>query len=121
MGIGTAAPTQKLHVVGNVLATGFLYSSDKNLKQDITPLSDSLSKILSLNGYAYNWKSTGQKDIGVIAQEVEEVYPELVHTDASGIKSVEYANLIAPLIEAIKEQQKEIDALKSQVVTLSQK
>jgi hypothetical protein len=63
VGIGTTAPTQKLHVVGNVLATGFLYSSDKNLKKNITPLSDSLSKILSLNGYSYNWKSTGQKDI----------------------------------------------------------
>jgi hypothetical protein len=54
----------------------------------------------------------------VIAQEVEWVYPDLVHTDAKWVKSVEYANLVAPLIEAIKEQQKEIDALKSEVANL---
>ena len=99
-------------------ATAFNYSSDKRLKKDITPLDDSLSKILSLNGYSYRWKSDNRKDIGVIAQEVETVFPELVHTNESGIKSVEYANLVAPLIESIKSQQSQIDDLKAEIQEL---
>ena len=105
-------------VTENVTANGFIYRSDRRLKDDITPLSGSLGKILKLNGYSYTWKSTGKADIGVIAQEVETVYPELVHTNSEGMKSVEYANLIAPLIEAIKTQQTEIQALQDEVATL---
>lgn len=54
----------------------------------------------------------------MIAQEVEAVYPELVHTNSAGYKSVEYGNLIAPLIEAVKSQQKEIKALRAEIETL---
>lgn len=115
---GTTAANGNVRALGNVTANGFLYSSDRNLKKNITPLEGSLEKILSLNGYSYNWKSTGRADVGVIAQEVETVYPELVHTDKNGVKSVEYANLIAPLIESIKSQQKEIEALKAEVANL---
>jgi hypothetical protein len=103
----------------NVNAKWFVYTSDRRLKDNITPLRDSLEKILSLNGYSYNWKSNGTKDIGVIAQDVETVFPEIVHTDsATGYKSVEYGNLVAPLIEAIKSQQKEIDLLKAEIELL---
>ena len=98
-----------------VTATAFNYSSDKRLKKDITPLNDSLPKILSLSGYSYRWKSDSRKDIGVIAQEVETVFPELVYTNESGIKSVEYGNLVAPLIESIKTQQSQIDELKAEI------
>ena len=105
-------------VTENVTANGFVYNSDRRLKDDITPLEGSLDKILKLSGYSYNWKSTGKADIGVIAQEVETVYPELVHTDSEGMKSVEYANLIAPLIEAVKTQQSEIKALQDEVKAL---
>ncbi len=107
-----------LNVVGDVNANWFIYNSDRRLKDNITPLSSSLEKILSLNGYSFSWKSTGAKDIGVIAQEVEAVYPELVHTNSAGYKSVEYGNLIAPLIEAVKSQQKEIKALRAEIETL---
>ncbi|HEU5114493.1 MAG TPA: hypothetical protein VFT82_01865, partial [Candidatus Paceibacterota bacterium] len=56
---------------------------------------------------------------GLIAQDVEKVYPELVNTNKqTGLKSVEYANLVGPLIEAVKEQQKEIDTLKAEVAAL---
>lgn len=111
---------------GNVTGTAFLYSSDRTLKRNIAPLSNSLSKIVSLNGYSFDWKSTGKHDIGVIAQEVEKIFPALVHTDSSsGIKSVEYGNLVAPIIEAIKElantvktHTTEINALKSENATL---
>ena len=119
VGINTSAPSEKLEVNGNVKATAFLYSSDKRLKEHILPLKNSLEKILSLNGYSFDWKADGRKDIGVIAQEVETVFPDAVKTDKeSGMKSVEYANLVAPLIESIKTQQQEIDALKSEVQEL---
>ncbi len=121
VGIGTITPSQKLEVSGNVLATSYMTSSDRSLKENIIPLPDALAKILSLRGYSFNWKKDGREDIGIIAQEVEAVYPEIVHTDPNtGTKSVEYANLIAPMIEAMREQQnmidtqqREIDELKS--------
>ena len=103
---------------GLITAQGFLYSSDRSLKKDIVPLKDSLEKIMKISGYSYKWKSTDTKDMGVIAQEVEAVYPEIVHTNSEGIKSVEYANLIAPLIEAVKSQEKEIQLLKNEVASL---
>lgn len=98
-------------------------SSDKTLKDNIIPLPDALAKILSLRGYSFNWKSDGRADIGIIAQDVEAVYPEIVHTNpTTGTKSVEYGNLIAPMIEAMREQQnmiekqqREIDELKASI------
>ena len=102
-----------------VTAGAFYYNSDKNLKSNIFPLSDSLNKVLKLNGVSFNWNSSGKPDIGIIAQDVEKVYPELVHTDEkTGLKSVEYGNLVGPLIEAIKSQQNEIDVLKAEVAAL---
>jgi hypothetical protein len=90
---------------------GFYYSSDKSLKKDIKTIPNALNSVLKLQGVEFNWKKDGTPSIGVIAQEVEKVYPELVQTDnVTGLKSVEYGKLIAPLIEAIKEQQKQIDA-----------
>jgi hypothetical protein len=97
----------------SVSSPSFLYSSDKSLKTNIQPLQNSLEKIQQLQGVSFNWKSTGKADDGLIAQDVEKVFPELVSTDSEGKKSVEYGNLIGVLIEAIKEQQKQIDDLKS--------
>lgn len=125
VGIWTTTPTEKLHVIGNIKvsnnieANQYYYTSDRRLKEDISPLKNSLDKILSLNGYTYRWKSTGHKDIWVIAQEVETVFPELVKTNPdTGFKSVEYGNLVAPLIEAIKEQQAEIDTLRTELAEI---
>jgi glycerophosphoryl diester phosphodiesterase len=114
VGIGTVAPSQKLHVAGNVLATAFLYSSDANLKENVKTVSG-LDGITKLRGVTFDWKANKKADVGLIAQEVETVYPELVTTDKEGLKSVQYGNLVAPLIEAIKEQQIQIEALQAEV------
>ena len=111
-----------LSVLWSVTATSFSYSSDRSLKKDIIPLEDSLQKLLSLNGYSFTWKKDGKKDIWVIAQEVEKIFPELVHTDQkTGLKSVEYGNLIAPLIEAIKSQQKTIEDQNIRIKSLEER
>jgi hypothetical protein len=108
-----------LIVDDNAYADAFFYNSDRNLKKDIKPLKGSLSKILKLEGVSFAWKNEGDKNVGLIAQDVEKVYPELVITNPStGLKSVEYGNLVAPLIEAVKEQQKEIEFLKAEIERL---
>lgn len=76
-----------------------------------------MEKISELNGVTYNWKDStrdSRRQIGVIAQDVEKVFPEAVVTDEKGIKSVAYGNLVAPLIEAVKELKKENDSLKKE-------
>jgi len=85
-------------------------TSDINLKENIRPIENSLDKILQINGVEFDWKETHQPSVGVIAQEIEKVFPSLVKTSEN--KSVNYNGLIGVLIEAIKEQQKQIDELK---------
>ena len=103
----------------NIYANQFIYLSDRSLKKDIVPLVGSLDKLLALNGYSFAWKASGKKDIGIIAQEVEKVFPDIVHTDPeTGIKSVEYGNLIAPVIESIKSQQEIIAAQNARIESL---
>jgi len=96
--------------VGVITATDFNSTSDINLKENIRPIEDSLSKVLQLNGVSFDWKETQQPSVGVIAQELEKVFPELVRTGEN--KSVNYNGLIGVLIEAVKEQQKQIEELK---------
>lgn len=119
LGIGVASPAQKLDVSGNVRATAFLYSSDSSQKHNVETIKNATELIKKLRGVTFSWNKDNHASAGLIAQEVEEVLPELVHTDSTtGLKSVEYANLVAPLIEAIKEQQEEIETLKQQVSEL---
>lgn len=111
VGIGTNAPSHKLHVNGTALATAWNTTSDARLKTDIRPMKDPLQKILQLRGVEFTWrKDVAQptphdkpQDFGVIAQEVEKVFPAAVSSPTNGYKSVEYAKLIAPVIEAIKD------------------
>jgi hypothetical protein len=116
LGIGSLTPTSRLDIIGDVrvvgiiTATDFNSSSDKTLKHDIQVIENPIEKVLQLNGVRFNWNETGKPSVGVIAQEVEQVLPELVsNTDP---KSVNYNGLIGLLIECVKDQQKQIDELK---------
>ena len=103
-----------LQCKGDVIA---FHSSDKTLKENITPIPNALDKVLSLSGNTFTWieghKYEGQDDTGVIAQEVEALgLPGLTTTRESGKKAVNYEKLISVLIEAIKELKSEIEELK---------
>ena len=92
-------------------------SSDARLKKDIDPINLGLEAILQLEGKTYKWSDTSrsqQTHIGLIAQEVEKVIPELVTEDENGFKAIAYAKLTTILIEAIKEQQIRITELENQ-------
>lgn len=103
VGIGTTTPSELLEVIGNVKATSFISTSDARLKTDIQPI-EGLNAILRLHGLQYRWKNTGEGDAGVLAQEVEKIFPDAVRTDpVTGYKGVKYLYLIAPLIESAKE------------------
>jgi hypothetical protein len=132
VGIGVTSPAYKLDVngslnlsTGNALringvsictSAGCTSSSDRRLKENILPLKDSLEKILQLEGVQYDWKDkqrfSDKHQIGLIAQDVEKVYPEVVVTDSkSGLKAIAYDHLIAPVIEAIKTLHSKINQL----------
>ena len=101
---------------GNATLSGTLtQNSDLRLKKNIISIHNALDAIKQLNGYTYNWKDNSRDEslqTGVIAQEVQKIFPSLVKEDEKGILSVNYSGLIPVLIEAIKEQQKQIDELK---------
>ena len=92
-------------VTGSLVATTQItLSSDKNLKHNVAPLKGSLNKILELTGVSFNWNISKEKAIGFIAQDVEPILPELVVTDSiTKTKSVNYQNMVAVLVEGIKE------------------
>ena len=102
---------------GNVFFRGSVsQNSDARLKKDIEPLQHSAEKLEHLHGYSYHWKNEKQDQqwqTGLLAQEVELVLPELVSTDAQGIKSVNYIALIPHLIETINSLQKRIKTLEA--------
>ena len=90
-------------------------TSDERAKDDITPITGALDKVQQLGGYSFTLKATDEKSSGVIAQEVQKVMPELVQEGADGLLSVQYGNMVGLLIEAIKEQQAQIDELKQKL------
>lgn len=103
---------KNISTTSSVKAHSFIYDSDESLKMNVEVIENALEKIKQLEGVSFNWKDSGKANIGLIAQDVEKVIPEIVHTSEEGLKSVEYGNLVALLIEAVKEQQKQIDELK---------
>ena len=103
------------HFSGTVNAANFNTTSDATLKTNVETLTGSLDAVKALRGVSYDWIDSGNSEVGVIAQEVEAVVPDVVSTNDQGIKSVKYGNLVGVLIEAIKEQQQRIEALEAKL------
>jgi hypothetical protein len=119
-GIGTPTPgSYKLYVAGSAYSTGGWVSSDQRFKENIAVIESPLEKVRNIRGVVYTWKREQYKDkgfpegrhFGVIAQEVEQVLPEVVKEGPEGEKAVAYTELVPILVEAIKEQQQMINAL----------
>jgi len=123
-----ALSTGALTVTGAITATGEVtaYYSDKNLKKDIVEIEDPIAKVMSLRGVTFRPNETAiglgiidKEEVGVIAQEVEAVLPQLVTPSAfAGYKTVKYDKLTALLLEAVKAQQLQIDALRAEISKL---
>jgi hypothetical protein len=124
LGIGMAASgtAGRIDASGDIVAYS---TSDRNFKENITPIPNALEKISKISGNTYDWKVELKdvhgfegNDVGVIAQEIEEVLPQLVTTRETGYKAVKYDKLVALLIEGIKEQQTQIHNLTLEVENL---
>lgn len=109
----------ELSASGNVTSPFFYSQSDINLKKNIEPLTNPLSTVLELEGVKFNWIHNDQPSIGLIAQDVENILPFAVGQTPDGYKTVQYNSIIALLIEAVKEQQVQIDSLKQRIETLN--
>jgi hypothetical protein len=120
LGVGTSTPTTTglIRATNDVIA---YFSSDERLKENFEPIVNSLEKLQQINGYSFDWvpmegihENEGH-DIGVKAQEIEAVLPELVTTRDNGYKAVKYEKLVALLIETNKELLKRVEALESKI------
>jgi hypothetical protein len=105
----------QLDVRGDIVALSTFATSDGRLKENITPIKDGLQKINQLNPVEFIWKSNGKTDYGVIAQEIEELYPDFVSHNIEGYKVVKYNPLVALLIKSIQELHKEVQELKNKI------
>ena len=118
IGTGPSGTTGEIRAAGDITA---YYSSDERLKENITNIKEPLQKLSYINGVEFDWvpkegiHSNEGHDVGVIAQEIEKVLPELVTSRDNGYKAVRYEKIVALLIEAVKEQQLQIDELKSKL------
>ena len=130
VGIGTSAPVYKLQVNGSVAGVGaYNNTSDGRLKKNVKAIENPLEKVLQLKGITFDWdfaKANGREfdnlnHYGFIAQEIEKILPQVVSTanDTDKTKSVAYGDVVPVLVEAIKEQQKQIEALKEQLNIIS--
>jgi hypothetical protein len=117
---GNVSVTGTIFSQGNIssdayITSPFFYSeSDIALKENVQPIENALHKVLNMFGVSFQWKLNKTKSLGVIAQEVERVVPEIV-SSANGHKTVSYDSIIPLLIEAIKDQQSQIDQLKKRL------
>lgn len=113
VGIQSTSPEMALDVSGSIRASADVTAySDERVKENIETVGSALQKTNQLRGVYYNRIGEVERKIGVIAQEIEQHLPEVVHTDSQGMKSVSYGNIVGLLIEAIKELSAEIDSLK---------
>jgi len=136
VGIGTTSPAYPLDVAGQVHATGFPTSSDMRFKEDIQPIDNALDKVLQLQGVYFKWNhlhretlkrssTLTSRQVGLIAQQVKEVLPEVVSEwadqGAEDYLAVDYSRLAAVTIEAIKELKSENNTLRDRIGTLERK
>jgi hypothetical protein len=105
----------RLYVIGDIYATGnIIANSDARIKTNIREIENPLARVLNTKGVIYDRIDIEENNsIGFIAQELEKEFPELVSTSTDGRKGVKYQNMVAVLVEAMKEQQKQIDILQS--------
>ncbi|MEY4333742.1 MAG: Pelagibacter phage, partial [Bacteroidota bacterium] len=122
IGMAASATAGRIDAAGDIVAFS---TSDKNFKENIKPIENALEKISKISGNTYDWKEDMKEyhgfegnDVGVIAQEIESVLPQLVTTRETGYKAVKYDKLVALLIEGIKEQQTQIHKLTLEVENL---
>ena len=128
LGVNGVLPgtTYELDVNGEIRCTSVLQTSDARYKTIIQPIDNPLNKVMQLSGIYFIWNREAfphrafdsERQIGLIAQEVEKVIPEVVSYDDEGYGSIDYSKTVAVLIEAIKEQQQQIEALKQRIVEL---
>ena len=147
IGIGTSKPAARLEINGSIKANRIALTSDFKFMKDSSHIHNALEKVLALQGITYHWKTedeikalygakeqwtylyapdhdcafTQETQAGFAADEVESVIPELVFVDANNYKSIDYEKMNAYLVEAIKEQQKQIEELKRMVEALQSK
>lgn len=128
--IGAIDPAgYRLYVAGTAYATGSWQSSDLRLKADLRGIGDALGKVLRLNGVSFRWRTEDYADrglpegrhYGLVAQEVEEVLPEIVGNGPDGEKALAYTELIPVLVEAVKELKAESDQLRADNESLRQR
>ena len=128
---GTGDPSVSLKVTGEVYVTNNItayYSSDISLKDNIRPIESAIFKVKQIRGVTFDWNEKSGKieqekghDVGLIAQEVEKVLPEVVQIREDGIKAVAYEKVVPLLVEAIKEQQTLIEDLSNRIKTLEER
>lgn len=102
----------------------FIYSaSDITMKENLLPMTDALEKLMQIRAYSFNWKGTHNHDVGLMAQDVQKVFPEIVTplSEGKGKLGIEYAKMVAPIIEAIRELKQENEALRKQVDALQER
>lgn len=121
---GNITAAGSISSAGNITATGFVMASDRRLKKKFEPIVNPLEKILSLEGLYYDWKDKKRgvdRQMGLIAQDTELIFPEAVETDVKGIKGINYGILIAPLIEALREEVQKTKTLEEKIKQLEQR
>ena len=111
--------TYNLEVSGSIRASNAILSnSDERLKENISTIENPLSKVSNIDGVYFNWKEGGDRQVGVIAQQVEKVLPEVVSKDKNSYLSVDYSKIVPLLIEAINEQNDNIKYLEDRISKL---
>ena len=104
----------KLDVDGSIRATGTVFqSSDERLKENIYTIDNALDRVDAIDGVYFDWKESGERKLGVIAQQVQKVLPEVVSEDKKGYLNVDYSGIVPVLLEAIKELESRVKELES--------